>query len=329
MSLFDDLKYKREANQEFKEQVALVKSDIARHAAAELQAKQKLDKLVALQRTGKVDEQYFHGWNPAYLESLQAKPDMLEKVIFDAKQDYMRWQQAKYKAEKELSFMRHNTKEDITERRAAFVNFAKEVLVVDPEGKLDLRFHSTTLSATKDIIQSGGLISSVDRTDGFLETTNYSNEISVSEIQNIQYSIDYWTDIEGYNGCRPCGCMFVLQPASQEEANMIHSRQMHNVYFQEHPEQLVGIVTTSENIERLQLWLQEKGLPKDIVCKFDAFANVLEGKKDSLAPTYKKVREVELVGATQVSSVDALISGAQARSYNSFSGKSNDFMREL
>lgn len=329
MGFWDDLKYKREASKEFREQVAFIKVDIARHTAAEQQAKLKLDKLVDIHLTGKVDEEYFRGWNKNYLKTLMTDSAALERAIGDAKHDYMRWQQTRKKAEKELAFMRPNVRNDIAERKSAFATFAKEVLAVDPEGVLDLRFHSTTLATTKDIIASGGLISSVDRLDGFLETTNYSNEISVSEIQNIQYSINYWTDIEGYNGCRPCGCMFVLQPRSEEEAAMISGRQMHNVLFWEHPEQLVAIATTSENVERIQGWLRENGLSPDIVCRFDELASTLEAKKDALFPVYRKVQEEELEGEMKFSSVDSVISGAQARSSSPFQGKTQDYLMDF
>lgn len=327
MGFIDDLKYKREANKEFMEQEQLVKVDIARHTAAEQQARQKFDKLCELQ-SGKMDTEYFRVWSATYLDSLQADSAALERAVNDAKQEYVRWRQIRQKAEKELTFMRPNTREDIAERKAVFVNFANDVLAVDPVGELDLRFHSTTLATTKDIIQSGGLISSVDRLDGFLETTNYSNEISVSEIQNIQYSINYWTDIEGYSGCRPCGCMFVLQPRSQEEADMIPGRQMHNVLFHEHPEQLVAIATTSENVGRVQAWLRENGLSEDIVCRFDELAAVLTIKKDDLVPSYHQAQK-EFVREMKAASVDSMISDAQARSCSTYNGKSQDFLLEF
>lgn len=320
MGFFDDMKYRREASRKYREAVALVKSDIARHEAAENQARLKLDKLIEV-RNGGFDDSYFRGWNTGYLDKLQSDPVALDAAIDGARQDYIKWQQIRQKAEKELVFMRPNKQADIAERKAAFVNFAQKVLAVDPEGELALRFHSTTLAATKDIIESGGLISSVDRLDGFLETTNYSNEISVSEIQNIQYSINYWTDIEGYHGCRPCGCMFVVQPRTQEEANMIAGRQMHNVLFHEHPEQLIAIVTTSENVEKVKGWLREVGLFVDDVYRFDEFAAALENIKDSLVPEYKKVQEKEIVCDSLVSSVEVVISDAEEKSFCSGVGE--------
>lgn len=313
MGFWDDLKYRREAKKEYQEQVASVKADIARHLAAEPGAKQKLDKLVEIRETGAVDWEYFCKWDRKYLERCQADPAALERAIGEAERDYMRGRQSRLAAEKSLQYLRPNTREDTDERRAAYETFAKEVLTVDPVGELDLRFHATTLVATRDIIASGGLMSSVDRLDGFMETTNASNEISVSDIQNIQYSLDYWMDMgmSGYNGCRPCGCMFVLQPRTQEEADMIPGRQMHNVLFHEHPEQLVAIVTTSENVEKVQGWLREAGIFMDDVYRFDEFAAALENMKDALVPEYRKVQEKEVVDDSLVSSVSSVISDAK------------------
>lgn len=292
MGFFDDLKYKREAKKAYQEQVASVKADIARHLAEEPGAVKKLDKLLEINVTGQIDQEYFSRWNKNYLEKYLTDPSALRRAIDEAERDLIRGRQARLTAEKELVFMRPNTKDDWAERKAAYETFAGEVLAVDPEGALDLRFHATTLVATKDILKSGGLISSVDRMDGFMETTNMSNEISVSEIQNIQYSLRYWMDmgISGDNGCRPCGCMFVVQPRTQEEADMISNRQMHNVYFKRNPEQLVAIVTTSENVERVQNWVQECscGLARNVVCTFADFPRVLEWKKEALVPEYKK-----------------------------------------
>lgn len=298
MGILDDIRFKRSAKQAFKEQVAFVKADIARHTAAEQQAQLKLDKLVDFQ-AGKIDEQYFRSWLPSYVAKLQSDPSTLKRAIEDAKQELMRWTQTKLKSEKILLYLRPNTKEDISERETALSGFAKDVLSVDPEGTLDLRFHSTTLASTRDIIQSGGLMSSVDRLDGFLETTNLSNEISVSDIQNIQYSMNFWTDIKAYNNCIPCGCMFVLQPRMQEEADMISGRQMHNVLFREHPEQLIAIATTSENISRVQTWLQENGLAKDLVCRFNELQAMLDRQKESLIPEYKRALSESLAVTPQ------------------------------
>jgi hypothetical protein len=295
MSIIDDLKFKKEANKNYKDAKITLKKDIDRFSAYISKDKQTFLKLKEWETSGVRDFDFFKSWLPSYIEKLDNNPDELNKAIQNHKNECMKWEILKAKAEKNLEMLRPNTKDDINERLDITFTFAKKVLAIDPYDTLNLRFHATSLSTTKDILNTGGIMSSVDRLDGFMQTTNLSNEISVSNIENIQYSIDYWADINAYQQSLPAGCMFVLQPTSQEEANMITGRQMHNVYFNKHPEQLVAIVTTKENVSQLQKWLSENGLDKNVACSYNEFPQILENKKEQLIPPYNKTSLISFV----------------------------------
>jgi hypothetical protein len=212
----------------------------------------------------------------------------------EARQKAMHWENSKLKTERDLKYMRPNTKEDIAERQEMYEKFAKAVERLDPQNVLDLRIHATTLSTTEEIINSGGLISSVDRADGFIESTNLSNEISVGKISEIQYSVDFWMDSTAYTESKPCGCMFIVQPQTAEEAKMISGRQMNNVLFNEHPEQLKAIVTTSENVELVQQWLKDNKLNEDIVFTFEEFPTMMDYMMDEWIPPYSDLTKADI-----------------------------------
>ena len=252
MGLLSEFRYRQQAKADFKRCVEAKKSDIIRFEQYAVKEWQRYEKLKDAVENGVFDEQYFASWNQQYVEEVKKNPAKLIHAMEEAKQKAMHWDNSKKRTEQDLKHMRPNTKEDIAERQEMYANFAKEVARLDPKGILDLRVHATTLATTEEILKSGGLISSVDRANGFIESTNLSNEISVGKISEIQYSVDFWMDSTAYTESKPCGCMFIVQPQTAEEAKMISGRQMNNVYFDQHPEQLKAIVTTSENAEKVQ-----------------------------------------------------------------------------
>lgn len=288
MGIINDLQFKRDALKLYRDTKISLKEDIVRFAKEMVKEKKVVVKLKTWKLSGVRDEDFFKGWMPSYIQKLDNNPQALDEAIREHETACIRWSRDREKTEKTLATVRPNIKQDCKERFDIRCNFAQQVLDIDPQNKLDLRFHATSLAATKDIIESGGLMSSVDRLDGYIETTNLSNEISVSDINNIQYSIDFWSDLEADKRSLPAGCMFVLQPQSQEEADMIAGRQMHNVYFHNHPEQLVAIITTTENLPQLQQWLSQNDLNPDVACTYSAFPQILENKKEQLLPPYDK-----------------------------------------
>lgn len=294
MGFLDDYRYKKQAKQDYKRCIEAKEIDVKRFGEYANKEWEKYGKLKAAIETGVFDEKYFASWNQVYMDEVKQNPAKLISTMEESRQTAMRWESLKKRTMQDMKYMRPNTKEDIAERQEMYANFAKKVASVDPQGVLDLRIHATTLASTEEILKSGGIISSVDRTNGFMESTNLSNEISVGKINEVQYSVDFWMDSNAYSESKPCGCMFFVQPQTQEEANMISGRQMHNVYFNHHPEQLKAIVTTSENIEKVQQWCRESGINMDIVHTFKSFPQVVERMRDEWMPPYSDLTKIDV-----------------------------------
>ena len=64
--------------------------------------------------------------------------------------------------------------------------------------------------------------------------------------------------------------LFVLRPESTEK-DYIDANQMDSVYFDKHPEQLVAVVSTSENINTLKSFLSQANLDSNLVLTFEQF----------------------------------------------------------
>ena len=294
MGLLSDYRYKKQAKLDYKRCVDAKSTDVKRFGEYAAKEWEKYAKIKEAVETGHFDENYFRTWNQAYVNEVKQNPAKLLSAMEDARQKAMHWENSQKRTLQDMKYMRPNTREDIAERQEMYANFAKDVARLDPHGILDLRVHATTLATTEEILKSGGLISSVDRADGFIESTNLSNEISVGKIDEIQYSVDFWMDSGAYSESKPCGCMFIVQPQTKEEANMISGRQMHNVYFGEHPEQLKAIVTTSENIEKVQQWCRENGVNEDVVYTFDMFPQMMDYMMDEWIPPYSDLTKADI-----------------------------------
>lgn len=294
MGLLSEFRYKKQARADYTRCAEEKKSDIKRFEQYANKEWEKYSKLKDAVEKGNFDEKYFSSWNAEYVAKARSNPAVLASSMEEARQKAMHWENSKLKTERDLKYMRPNTKEDIAERQEMYEKFAKAVERLDPQNVLDLRIHATTLSTTEEIINSGGLISSVDRTDGFIESTNLSNEISVGKISEIQYSVDFWMDSTAYTESKPCGCMFIVQPQTAEEAKMISGRQMNNVLFNEHPEQLKAIVTTSENVELVQQWLKDNKLNEDIVFTFDEFPTMMDYMMNEWIPPYSDLTKADI-----------------------------------
>lgn len=276
----------KEQKRELDHSKAMVEADITRAMKALAQAEEKYAKLIQIRDIGFLDKDYFQIWNPTTVQELQTNPNALDLAISEAKNDCARWRLSLNTYEKNFVMLRPNTKEDIAEREWVRDNFAKSLQEFDTTNTCDLRFHATSIVATKDIIQSGGIISAVDRLDGYATSSDPAGIISVSKKEKIQDSVNFWLDLNGYQGNRPCGCVFVVQPRTAEESAMISARQMNNVMFMEHPEQLIAIATTRENIDMVQSWLDAAGIDKPIVCQFEDLAFLLEMQREDIKAPY-------------------------------------------
>ena len=82
-------------------------------------------------------------------------------------------------------------------------------------------------------------------------------------------TIKFFSDIQAYQRSLPCGCVFALFPKGPEDNEFPNL--MKTVDLSQNPEQLYGIFTTPENIDRVSIWMQEAGLDVSKVYTFESF----------------------------------------------------------
>ena len=144
--------------------------------------------------------------------------------------------------------------------------------------------HHFILQRTKQIS------STADRFDGYIKSTNRVGEISVSDRHTINETIDIFSDVAAYYRSQPCGCIFALFPKDEQDATSI-PYSIQNVDLSKNPEQLFGIFTTPENIERIKQDMKKAGLDPNKVFTFEEFLNEVKIKSEVLdrkdAFTYK------------------------------------------
>lgn len=114
-----------------------------------------------------------------------------------------------------------------------------------------MRFHGTPIYYAEQIIKSGNISSTADRYDGYIKSTDMKGEISASNIDTIDRTINYFSDMTSYQRSLPAGCIFALLPRDKEDAEYGHDM-MHSVDFRQNPEQLFGVFTTPENIDQVK-----------------------------------------------------------------------------
>lgn len=192
-----------------------------------------------------------------------------------AQEQLQRWRYELDATNLQIQFLRPNTKEDIEYRQNntgdEFVNKLRGV--ISPE--LNLVFHGTPVYFAKEILKSGKITSSADRYDGYIKSTDMSGEISVSDIDSLPRTLDFFSGMASYQHCLPGGCIFAMYPKDDKDFDKKASI-MSNVDFRKNPEQLYGIFTTPENIPNVQKWLDEIGLDPYLVYDFEGFIKAVQ-----------------------------------------------------
>ena len=194
----------------------------------------------------------------------------------EAKNEITRWRYTLEESKLSFKYIRPNNQEDIDYRNnqcEEFVNKLKKV----QSPNFDLRFHGTPIYFAEEIIKSGTISSSADRYDGYIKSTDRIGEISVSNIETVARTINFFSDMTSYQRSLPAGCIFALLPKNKEDANY-EKGLMHSVDFKNNPSQLFGIFTTPENIKRVKEWMKQSGLNPEIVYTFEEFLKAVEIK---------------------------------------------------
>lgn len=179
-----------------------------------------------------------------------------------------RWRYNIDKTNLALKFIRPNTSADIEYRNKQRREFTAKLQTIISRN-LALRFHGTPIYYAEQIIRTGGITSTADRYNGYISSTDASGEISASTVGTLGQTIRYFSDIQAYQRSLPCGCVFALLPRGAQDDEF--SDVMKAVDFRKNPDQLFGIFTTPENVERVKGWMQESALNPDKVYTFEGF----------------------------------------------------------
>ena len=225
-----------------------------------------------IERISKYVEQY-----SKMFEQVKQQYEVGTKEYNNARDEMYRWIVRLDEIKAEQEFIRPNTQEDIKYRDEIVINYPNKLKeALSPN--LDLRFHSTSISATKQIIQSKQITSVPDRYDGYIKNSDGEGIISASTRNDIVRTITHYSHLNDYTSALPAGCVFALFPKDKSDAANYGRNEISSVNFTKNPEQLFGIITTPENIKRVKEWLEKSQLNPDLVYTHQDFLEVVKLK---------------------------------------------------
>lgn len=190
----------------------------------------------------------------------------------------------------QLEYLRPVIDEDKEYRLRQYHEFQNKMKELIPDN-LQLRFHGCPIYTAKQIIKSGEIISSVDRI-GLKTSYDEDGEISVTTKKDVGASVGVYANLKN-SFCLPAGCIFVLFPENEGDALLSERRTiMNNVNFKNNPERLYAILTTPENIKRVNEWCGEAGIDLGKIYDFDEFSKKLEETDvvQDAVETWKKIK---------------------------------------
>lgn len=195
-----------------------------------------------------------------------------DSPLYDsAYRELKRWQYTLYEAKLKTDFIRENNDNDIKYRRENIPKFQRNIYFFVPdELKDELRFHGTPIYFAKEIIKSGEISSSADRFDGYVQSTDLKGEFSVSDINSLNRTINWFLNVDAYNNCLPCGAIFVVSSEGQTEQQYKESV-MNSLDFKSDPNKLFAVISTPENKNDIQQWLNDAGLDMDKAYTFEEY----------------------------------------------------------
>lgn len=174
------------------------------------------------------------------------------------------------------SFCRPEIAEDVKYRKIKKVTFEDELKKVLSKD-CNFCFHGTTIWNTKSIIDSGEISAQIDREGLGEETLNTPGQIYVSTLNNLWFTVKHYADLGNYK--YPAGCIFVISPQSEEEFKSAKEHNLiANVNIKEQSDRIKAIITTPENITRVQNWINESKLHlnRDIVVDYEQAIYLLD-----------------------------------------------------
>ena len=163
--------------------------------------------------------------------------------------------------ENQLSYMREDIPEDLEERKKIRQSFSNQVAEIIPDG-IPMVFHGNNDIATiYEILKSGGLKTPEERGVDF---KSFATQIDVANKHDIHVPVEFADP--GIDSARPYGAIFAFFPKKDEIYKGLENfgsevpGGVQSIDFKEDDDRFVGIITTEENKERIQKWLQEFGM---------------------------------------------------------------------
>lgn len=163
--------------------------------------------------------------------------------------------------ENQLSYMRDDIPEDLEERKKICQSFSKQVAEIIPDG-IPMVFHGNNdIAAIYEILKTGGLKTPEERGVDF---KSFAVQIAVANKYDIHVPVEFADP--GIDSARPYGAIFVFYPKKDEIYKGLENfgsevpGGVQSIDFKEDDDRFVGIITTEENKERIQKWLQEFGM---------------------------------------------------------------------
>lgn len=163
--------------------------------------------------------------------------------------------------ENQLSYMREDIPEDLEERKRIRQSFSKQVAEIIPDG-IPMVFHGNNdIAAIYEILKTGGLKTPEERGVDF---KSFAVQIAVANKYDIHVPVEFADP--GIDSARPYGAIFAFYPKKDEIYKGLENfgsevpGGVQSIDFKEDDDRFVGIITTEENKERIQKWLQEFGM---------------------------------------------------------------------
>ena len=163
--------------------------------------------------------------------------------------------------ENQLSYMREDIPEDLEERKRIRQSFSKQVAEIIPDG-IPMVFHGNNdIAAIYEILKTGGLKTPEERGVDF---KSFAIQIAVANKYDIHVPVEFADP--GIDSARPYGAIFAFYPKEDEIYKGLENfgsevpGGVQSIDFKEDDDRFVGIITTEENKERIQKWLQEFGM---------------------------------------------------------------------
>lgn len=185
--------------------------------------------------------------------------------------------------ENQLSYMREDIPKDLEERKKIRQLFSKQVAEIIPDG-VPMVFHGNNDIATiYEILKSGGLKTPEERGEDF---KSFATQIDVANKHDIHVPIEFADP--GIESARPYGAIFAFYPKKDEIYKGLGNfgsevpGGVQSIDFKEDDDRFVGVITTEENKERIQKWLQEFGMDDKKIFTHSEFIEMCKDRfKDS------------------------------------------------